>query len=289
MHLDFGFHFVQILWALSFASLLVLEVVLLGKDRARRFPLFSINVALVTLRLLISRLLFGRLDPLKMNFLFLGLAVVIGIVNLALLVELARQAFKGASRKAWLRGTAALLLISGTAVAVWGPWPSWQTLTSQSSMALLRFLQLFAQRSDMLACMIAILLLALMAFAGKRFGTGWRSHALRLTLGLAVYGASQLSARGIWQYIATHVMPHSREEYEHLLDLQEKIYNGSSIVYILVLLWWIYALWQQDPNHPDPVTEVAAPTSKAQPVLEAQIEPAAEAAEPAAEENPEEK
>ncbi|WP_420237729.1 hypothetical protein ACOBR2_19385 [Telmatobacter bradus] len=287
MHLDFGFHFVQVLWALSFAALLVLEVILLGKDRARRFPLFAISIALVTLRLLTSRLLYGRLDPLKMNFIFLGLAVAISTANLAVLVELARRSFTGASRKAWLICSAAFLVISGAVVAVWGLWPSWQTLAGHGTLSVLRFMQLYAQRADMLACMLAILLCLLVVFTGRRFGAGWRSHGLRLILGVAVYAAAQLAARGVWQYIATHVVPHSREEYENIVGLQEKIYNGSSVVYIVVLLWWIFALWQQDPNHPDPVVASAAPLDaalpaveapvvEAQPVLEAEVPPATE-------------
>ena len=41
MHFNFGFTTIQVLWTLTFAALLVLLVVLLGRDRARRYPWFT--------------------------------------------------------------------------------------------------------------------------------------------------------------------------------------------------------------------------------------------------------
>jgi hypothetical protein len=57
MHFS-GFNTVQILWTLTFAALLVLLVVLLGRDRARRFPWFTASMVLTALRLLASRMLY---------------------------------------------------------------------------------------------------------------------------------------------------------------------------------------------------------------------------------------
>ena len=41
MHFNFAFTAVQVLWTLTFAAHLVLLVVLLGRDRTRRFPWFT--------------------------------------------------------------------------------------------------------------------------------------------------------------------------------------------------------------------------------------------------------
>ncbi len=60
-----GFNTVQILWTLTFAALLVLLVVLLGRDRARRFPWFTASMALTALRLIASRILYDELRPLQ--------------------------------------------------------------------------------------------------------------------------------------------------------------------------------------------------------------------------------
>ena len=109
MHFNFDFSAVQILWTLTFAAILVLLVVLLGRDRARIYPWFTASIVVIGLRLLASRLLFGRLAPIPMNAIFLTLALIAGIVSLLVLVELARRAFAGASRSTWIIGTLVLL------------------------------------------------------------------------------------------------------------------------------------------------------------------------------------
>ncbi|MDR3799900.1 MAG: hypothetical protein P4K93_17250, partial [Terracidiphilus sp.] len=80
MHLNFDFTTVQILWTLTFAALLVLLVVLLGRDRARRFPWFTASMTLTAVRLLASRMLFGKMPPLTMSSIFLTLAAVEALV-----------------------------------------------------------------------------------------------------------------------------------------------------------------------------------------------------------------
>jgi asparagine N-glycosylation enzyme membrane subunit Stt3 len=248
MHFNFGLNAVQILWALTFAALLVLLVVLLGRDRAKRFPVFSFSIALVALRLLSSRMLYGKMSPIATNIAFLSLALVGGLVNLAVVAELARRAFAGASRKAWLVGTLILLAVGGAVVALWGPWPAWSTLTGGGMMVALRLMQLVAQRSDMLADTLAIELGILAAFAGRRFHAGWRSHTQLIILGFSTSALAQLAVRGFWQAIATHAIPHSQEEYERILGLQEKLYNANSVAYLLVLVWWIVCLWNDEPG-----------------------------------------
>jgi hypothetical protein len=248
MHLNFGFNTVQTLWALTFAALLVLLVVLLGRDRARRFPVFTFSIVLVAFRLLASRLLFGRMSPMATNIAFLSLALLAGLVNVAVVVELARRSFTGAGRKAWLVGTLVLLVVAGAMVALWGPWPAWSTLTGGGLLTALRLTQLVAQRSDMLADGLAIELGILVAFTGRRFHAGWRSHAQMLTLGFATSAMAQLAIRGFWQVIAIHAIPHSQAEYERILGLQEKLYNANSVIYLVVLVWWIACIWNDEPG-----------------------------------------
>ena len=57
MHPNFVFTARQILWTLTFAAQLVLLVVLLGRDRARRYPWFTFSIVLFALRLLAEVLL----------------------------------------------------------------------------------------------------------------------------------------------------------------------------------------------------------------------------------------
>ena len=145
MHFNFDFTTVQVLWTLTLAALLVLLVVLMGRDRMRRFPWFTLSMALTTLRLLASRLLFGRMAPITMSEIFLTLAVIEALVCIFVAVELARRAFLGASRRAWLIGALVLLAAGGAVVYAWSPWPPMATLTSGGTIGTLRLMQLAAQ------------------------------------------------------------------------------------------------------------------------------------------------
>ena len=64
MHFNFHFSAAEILWTLTFAAMLVLLVVLLGRDRIRRFPIFTSSIVLVGLNMLADKLLTHRLAPL---------------------------------------------------------------------------------------------------------------------------------------------------------------------------------------------------------------------------------
>ena len=65
MHFNFDWTAIQIIWTLTFAALLVLLVVLLGRDRARRYPWFTASIVLATLNMLGQRLLHGGCPSLR--------------------------------------------------------------------------------------------------------------------------------------------------------------------------------------------------------------------------------
>jgi hypothetical protein len=256
MHLNFDFSAVQILWTLSFAAILVLLVVLLGRDRARIYPLFTTSVVLTGVRLLASRLLYGRLAPIPMNLIFLTLAVISGVVSFLVLVELARRAFGSASRRTRSIGTLGLLASAGAIVGFWGPWPAWKTLTIDSVMAWLRLQQFIAQKLDIFVDLLSIGLGLLIVIFGRRFAAGFRSHTQQIMIGLSTAALAQTSVRVIWQQIATHAAPHTEAEYERILGMQGKLFNSSSAVFVLVLIWWIVCLWINEPG-----TEVETPAA----------------------------
>jgi hypothetical protein len=248
MHLNFDFSAVQVLWTLTFAAVLILLVVLMGRDRVRIFPWFTASIVLTGLRLLSSRLLYQRMAPIPMNTIFLSLAVIASIVSLIVLVELARRAFKDASRNAWLIGTLVLLIAAGLVLAFWGPWPPMKSLAVDSLIAGLRLTQFVLQKFDLLLDVLSIGLGLAIVIFGRRFGAGFRSHTQQIIIGLSTTALAQTTVRIIWQYIATHTAPTTQEEYERALGLQEKLYNGSSAIFVLVLVWWIACLWINEPG-----------------------------------------
>jgi hypothetical protein len=248
MHFDPHFSAIQILWTLTFAGLLILLVVLLGRDRVSRYPWFTASMVIMALRMLASRLLFGRMAPLTSSEIFLTLADISAVVSILVVVEMARRAFKGASRTAWIVSAVVMLAVAATAVILWGPWPPRQTVFARSTLADLRLMQLVAQKSDMLVNLLLIELCVLIAFFGRRFHAGWRSHTQKIVIGLSTVSIAQLLVRVGLQMLAKAPPPQTQQAYQHLMGLQEKMLNTNSFVFLAVLVWWIAWLWLDEPG-----------------------------------------
>jgi hypothetical protein len=258
MHFNFNFTTAQTLWTLTFAAMLVLLVVLLGRDRTRRFPWFTASIVLVALRLLASRILFGKLPSLTLSAIFITLSVVMALVGLLVLVEMARRAFVGLKRSLWIANSAGLLAVAGTVLAVWGPWPAWKTLTADSQVATLRLMQLAAQKGDVLVILLTVGLGLLVVMFGRRYKAGWRSHTQQIVIGLWTAATAQLTLVLVLERIAKTAAPHSQEELDHVLGLRDKLFNANSIVYIAVLVWWIVCLWIDEPGEKVEAVEIPA-------------------------------
>lgn len=267
MPLNFHFTAVQVLWTLTFAAQLVLLVVLLGRDRIQRFPWFTLSIALMALRLLASRLLYGRMAPMVLSEIFIVMADVAAIVSLLVVVEVARHAFVGVRRRVWLGWTLALLTIAGGILAAWGPWPAWKTLTADSSLAVLRLMQLGAQKADMLVDLLTIEAALLVLIFGRRYAGGWRTHVQRIVIGLSTASVSQLAVQGVWQVITRTAAPHSQAEYERILALRDKLFNANGALYVAVLVWWIVCLWRDEPGAAE--SRLERPTPEAEYLQEA--------------------
>jgi hypothetical protein len=248
MHFDFHFTAISVLWTLTFAALLVLLVVLMGRDRARRFPWFTTSIVLVALRLLTNRLLHDKLPPLTMGAIAISLADIAAVVGLLVLIEMARRAFKNASTRAWVGWTLGLLAIGGVVVWKWGPWPQLKTIAFDTTIARLQFMQLLAVKAGLLVGVLSVALGLLVVTFGHRYGAGWHSHVQRIMIGLSTASIAQFGAQGIWEMIARHTTPHSRDEYEHVMALQGKLLNTNSAIYVIVLIWWIVCLWIDQPG-----------------------------------------
>ena len=248
MHFNFGFSTAQALWTLTFAALLVLLVVLLGRDRVRRFPWFTTSMALTALRMLAGRLLFHRMAPLVLEVIFLVLADLASIVSLLLVVEIARRAFAGAGRREWISATLTLLVVGGVVLALWGPWPSFKTLFASSDLSTLRVMELFAQKTDLLSDVLIIQLGLLVVFLGRHFKAGWHSHTQQIAIGLAMASVAQLTIRGTLQSVAVHTVIHSQDDYKRVMGLMNSLNNADSIIFLVVLVWWIVCLWINEPG-----------------------------------------
>ena len=156
MHFNFDFSASQILWTLTFAALLVLLVVLLGRERARRFPWFTASIATMGLLLLTSQLLLSRLPRMTGTEIFLGLSDLDMLISLLVLVELARRAFPGLGKRGWIIGALAMLAVGAAVLVMWGPWPAWKTLTATSELVAIRLMDLTVDKGILLSGILTI-------------------------------------------------------------------------------------------------------------------------------------
>jgi hypothetical protein len=247
MHFHFPFTLIQIVWTLTLAAHLVLLVVLLGRDRAQRFVWFTISISFVTLRLIASRLLFGRLPQLTLAEIFIVLADLSMMVSILVLAEIARRVFGRVPRRSKNLWTLALLAIGGAVLATWGNWPASKALVPDNLLSWLSLLQLIAQKGALLSDVITVALGLLVVLFGRRYGAGWRSHAQRIMIGLSTASLTQLGVQILWQLIARSAKPHSTAEYDRIVGLRENLFNANSAVTLVVAIWWIVCLWTDEP------------------------------------------
>ena len=252
MHFHLPASINEVLWALTFAGHLVLLVVLMGRDRARRFPWFTVYIALIAFRLLTAKMLYGKLAQIPMAELFIGLALVAALVEVAMLLELARKGFAGIKRVAWVAG-ALLLMAIGAAVLVFrGQWPSWNDLNAPGLISHLQLLQLIALKAGLLLDVETVLLGIMMVLFGSRFHGGWKTHVQRILIGLATVSLAQLVVEAVVQAIDRSAHPQNMAEAQHLSDLKLHIFYANSAVGVLALIWWIAVLWKDEAGAAEP-------------------------------------
>jgi hypothetical protein len=248
MHLNFDFSARQILWTLTFAAQLVLLVVLLGRNRAQRFPWFTTGIVLFALRLMAEVLLSGRIAMVNLQEILLVMNDLVAIVGLLVLVEVARRGFAGAGHLTWINGSMALVVASGLLLLLWGPWPAWRSLAPDTLLGRLRLMQWAAQKVDAFGYLVAVGLGVLVVVFGSRFKAGWRSHAQMIVIGLSAVGIVWLTLQKVWQNISQTMHPHTQQEYQHVISLGSTLMRVNDITYLAALLWWIAWLWLDEPG-----------------------------------------
>lgn len=260
MHFNFDFSTHQVLWTLNFAAQLVLLVVLLGRDRARRYPWFTAGIGLFALQLLAGELLAGRMARLPFQEIVLVLSDLGAIVGLLVLVEVARRAFAGAKRSMWIVNTVGLLVVAGGVLVVIDPWPVAKDLAWGSLLGKLQLMQLVAMKGETLVALLTVELGLLVVLFGRHFKAGWRSHTQQITIGLSTVAITTLTIHAAVQSIfqAAHAHHPTQAEAQRIYGLIDRLMNANSMIYVAVLLWWIYWLWRDEPGTPEaPANETA--------------------------------
>ena len=235
-----------VLWILDFAAHLVLLVVILGRERWRRFPVFTLAIAFTALQLLTSQLLTGRLPAMTMKALFLWMAAFTALVNILVAVEIARRAFSRVKRSSWLAGALAAILVGAAVLAFWGKWPTWHMLAASPELNVVQFL---AQKGLLLGNVEWVFVGLLVVALGSRAGAGFRTHTQQIAIGLMVSAMSQLGIQALWERLARSAMNRPVEEQYRMMHLGDRLFNANRVIYLLVLIWWIATLWREEPGN----------------------------------------
>jgi hypothetical protein len=241
MNFDFGISAVEVLWWLTLAELTVLLLILFWRGRQRRFPLFMASLFLVGLRSVLSRLAHD-MPSVTMNAVSIAMDNLAALAALLVLAELARSVFSGVKRKTWILWTLAFVVVAAAAIAVWGPWPDAEILSPDSTAAILRLLELVAQKSALLVNVLTIELCLLVVYFGRRFQAGWHSYKQRLAIGLSTSSVGQLVVQGLWQSMAITAEPKDLTDYLRILNIGRRLVDANMFVYVIVLIWWMFTL-----------------------------------------------
>ena len=114
----------------------------------------------------------------------------------------------------------------------------------------------FAAVKLMLAANLLALQTGLLTLAfGRRFGFPWRSHPQQIMLGLSTNAAAILAIqatqdivrRNVVQKIASVPRDEGQRIYLRITHLFSNLDNARNCIWLVVLLWWIFWLWRDEP------------------------------------------
>jgi hypothetical protein len=241
MSFDIGILIVQLLWWLTLVELTVLLLILFWRVRQRHFPWFMASLFLVGLRSVLSRLAHD-VPSITMNAVSIAVNNLASLVALLVLVELARQVFAGVKRKTWILWTLAFVAVAAGSIIIWGPWPKADTVSADSTVAILGLLELVAQKSALLVNILTVELCLLVFYFGGRLEAGWHTYKQRLAIGLSTSAMGQLIVLGLWQLIEATAVPKDLTDFLRIQSIGKRLLDANMVVYLTVLVWWMITL-----------------------------------------------
>ncbi len=238
----------RVIWTLTYAAELVLLVVLVGRDRARRYPWFTAGIALFALQMMAEVLLSGRMAKLPLQEIIITLGDLAAIVGLLVVVEMARRAFAGVQRSICIVNSAGLLLLSGALLSVMGPWPVWKNLALDSLLGKLLLMQLAAQKGELLGALLTVGLGLLVILFGRHYKAGRRSHTQSIVIGLLAVAVSLLAL----EVVVLRTFHYTRAESASVMNLRLSFVFAHDLMFLAALVWWIVWLWRDEPGAAEP-------------------------------------
>lgn len=257
------FNIEQVLWALVLAAHLLLLIVLMGRERAARFRWFTAWIGLAAVSLVANHMLHGKLTTIAFYWQTYSALAIESILGIMVLVELARLIFSSGrsglivKANGWIGWTMVTVAIAAAGVWAWGPWPTKAALQAEKDQLPLLIVILIGMKGQLLVSILMVEATLLFRTFGSRFGSGWRSHAQQIALGLSTNALAFLAVQGITDAISHTAHPKSRPEYDHLVHLVTNLENARTVVWFLALVWWIVWLWRDEPGSPEQLAGAA--------------------------------
>ncbi len=214
-------------WAAALLGEAALTVVLLRKDRWRKFPAFTALIALpivTSLLLLPFRWITGHGGY---TVIYRGYVLVDFLLQLAVAVELARSVLRPTGT--WVRDARKQFILSAAAGSLLALTLAY--LVAPPAASRLEGLQL---RADLFTSLLICELFIAVTLASNRLGLGWKNHVMAIGQGFTA-----------WSLVATAVDTlHNYFGARHLYDSTESI---KSFIYLGVLWYWCVQLWREEP------------------------------------------
>jgi hypothetical protein len=214
------------LWITTFATLAALFGVLIGRKRWKQFPFFT---ALVGFEAFSAVALYAALKHAQIySWLYWVAQIVEFVLQLAVVVEIARQVFKpfgrwaAGARSFWIGacGVSLVAALGLTFVASpHAPTYSWAWVIKGNLFAV------------MLTCMISIAVLV----TARQYGLAWRNHVIGLAQGWT-----------LWAFIAFAV--ETCQSYFGYSSFYTEVGYIGELANLAAVIYWIFIFWQEEPS-----------------------------------------
>ncbi len=247
-----------VLFTLLLAGQMVLLVVLYGRDRMKLYPWFSASIILTALKELVDKLLFERISQIPFEFIKNALGVLTVFIGLGVLVELARKFFPGVTFMRRLIASGLITLITATVVYFWGPWTANGDLGFKSQIGVVNLLLVSASHGEQILLPCATVLLGVLVLFVLRHNRGfWQSHTVKIFAGLTTCSLMFLVMRATAQTIAITANAHgmTMKEFTQIQGMMDQLRTLPLITLIIVQIWWIYSLWNEEGEVKKPATK----------------------------------
>jgi hypothetical protein len=218
------------IWVACLTGEIVLLLVLLLRNRAGSFPVFSVYILGIILRSLIGMFVKTHFPAETFKHYSWTAGILDECLQLFVLFEIAEHVFAPTGK--WAADVGRTMVAMASASAVAAALISWLANPATQSR-----MQTFKMRSDFFSAVLMSELFVCMVILSSTFGLPWKTHAARIAQGFGAYSLACI-ALGIPKiFFGLQHGTHQFEEMNHL----------RSVIYLACEVYWVVMLWAEAP------------------------------------------